>query len=164
MPHCRSKTKSGAPCRAPAGQNGLCFFHAHPELSHSLGRVGGTKNRSKVLETRLLEPLSAESLRDILSEAICDVRTKRMSPRVAGALAQLCNSMYRVLQAADLESRLGRIEQQLAEQGRRESVKPDASSSTAGNTAEQQTGTEAEDRLPIEGEQDDDSPKGGSSQ
>jgi len=42
------------------------------------------------------------------------------------ALAQLCNSLHRVLKTADLEARLARLEQQLAEQESRTSVDTDA--------------------------------------
>ncbi len=45
-----------------------------------------------------------------------------MPPRTAGAIAQLCNSAHKVLQTADLEARLARLEQQLAEQESRASV------------------------------------------
>ena len=36
--YCRGKSKSGAPCRAPAGRDGLCFFHANPEQARALGQ------------------------------------------------------------------------------------------------------------------------------
>ena len=64
-------------------------------------------------------------LRDILAEVIRDVRSKKITPRTAGALSQLCNSLHRILPATDLEARLARLEQQLAEQESRTPVDTD---------------------------------------
>jgi hypothetical protein len=119
---CKGKTTAGAACRAPAGAVGLCYFHAHPDQAHTLGQIGGRKNRSKVVEPPAAGALSAAYLRDILTEAIQDVRSKNMPPRTAGAIAQLCNSAHKILQTADLEARLVRLELQLAEHESRTAV------------------------------------------
>jgi hypothetical protein len=113
---CRGKTATGAACRAPAGPSGFCYFHANPEKARSLGQIGGRKNRTRVPESFSVRVSSAVGLRDVLAEAIDDVRSKKMPPRTAGAIAQLSNSLCRVLPIADLEARLARLEQQLAEQ------------------------------------------------
>ena len=115
MQRCNSKTKAGTPCGAPAGLGGQCFFHANPDRAHTLGRIGGLKNRFQLLEPPPAASLSVVDLRDILAEAIRDVRSKKITPRTAGAVSQLCNSLHRVLQSADLETRLHRLEQQLTE-------------------------------------------------
>lgn len=116
MQHCSGRTKAGTPCRAPAGSEGLCFFHANPEKAHTLGQIGGRKNRGQLPEPPAAGSLSAGDLRDVLAQAIRDVQSKKITPRTAGAVSQLCNSLYRVLQTADLEARLASVEQQLAEQ------------------------------------------------
>jgi hypothetical protein len=126
---CKGKTTAGAACRAPAGAGGLCFFHANPDKAHTLGQIGGRKNRAQLPEPPAAGSLSAADLRDILVEAIHDVRSKKITPRTAGALAQLGNCLHRVLQTADLEARLARLEQQLAEQESRTSVYTDATAS-----------------------------------
>jgi len=151
MQRCSGKTKTGAPCRAPAGADGLCFFHAHPDLAHTLGQIGGMRNRSQVIESSVLEPLSGATLRDILAEAIREVRSRKMTPRNAAALAQLCNSACRVLPTADLENRLARIEQQLAQREIHQSVDPDPSSSPRpSETAEHDARSKDEDRTRTE--------------
>jgi hypothetical protein len=116
MQRCNGKTKTGAPCRAPAGSEGLCFFHANPEQAHTLGQLGGRRNRSKLPEPPPAGSLTAADLCDVVAEAIRDVRSKKMPPRVASALSQLANSAHRLLQTAALENRLAKLEQQLAEQ------------------------------------------------
>ena len=117
MQTCASITKTGAPCRAPAGPGGLCFFHAHPEKVQVLGQVGGRKNRQQLPEPPI-GPFSATEIRNILAESIFGVRSKTLTPRAASAIAQLCNSMKSMLATAELEDRVARLEQQLAEQHR----------------------------------------------
>ena len=63
---CSARTTTGAVCRAPAGSGGKCFFHAHPDRAHTLGQIGGRKNRSKLVDARVPGPLSTAELRDIL--------------------------------------------------------------------------------------------------
>ncbi|GEM_PF-3966373 len=116
MQRCNGKTKRGAPCGAPAGPDGLCFFHKHPDKARTLGQIGGSKNRAQTPEPPAAGSLNIGNLRDILAETIYDVRAKKISPRIAGAIAQLSNAAHRVLQTADLEARLARLEQKLAEQ------------------------------------------------
>jgi hypothetical protein len=143
---CKGKTKAGAPCRAPAGPNGLCFFHAHPEQAHTLGQIGGKKNRSHLPEPPAAGSLSAGDLRDTLGEAIRDVRSRKISPRTAGALAQLCNSAHRILQSADLEARLARLEQQLTEQEGRKSLDTQTTGSLKQEEGRSGTDVQPDDR------------------
>lgn len=139
MRHCNSKTKASAPCRAPAGPGGLCFFHANPDKAHALGQIGGRKNRSQLPEPPAHGCLNAADLRDILIEAIRDVRSKKITPRTAGALAQLANSLHRVLPTADLEARLAKLEQQLVDQQSRTSVDADPARSRRHDETSEET-------------------------
>ena len=116
---CTGKTTTGDACRAPAVEGELCYFHADPNRARTLGRIGGSKNRAQLPEPPAAGSLNVGNLRDILAETIYDVRAKRISPRIGGAIAQLSNAAHRILQTADLEARLARLEQQLAEQERR---------------------------------------------
>ena len=115
--YCRGKSKSGAPCRAPAGRDGLCFFHANPEQARALGQLGGRRNRHLPADPNG-GPLSAIDLRNVLAQAILDVQTKKLPPRRAGAIAQLSNTYCRLIPIADLEERVLRLEQYIAEHQR----------------------------------------------
>jgi hypothetical protein len=116
MQTCDAITKTGAPCRAPAGRGGSrCFLHSHPEKARLLGQEGGRKNRHQLPEPPSADALSAVGLRSILADAIRDVRLKKLSPRSAGAISQLANSLHRLTPTAELEDRVLRLEQQLAE-------------------------------------------------
>ena len=119
---CQAKTATGADCRAPAASSGFCFFHEHPEMAQSLGQIGGRKNRAQMPEAPAPGSLNSDDLLAVLAEAIHDVRSKKISPRTGGALAQLCNSAYRILPMADLEARVATLEKQLAEQQTRTSA------------------------------------------
>jgi hypothetical protein len=167
MKYCGGKTKTGAACRAPAGPDGLCFFHAHPDLARNLGHIGGLKNRSPVRELSTHESLSGANLQHILSEAIREVGSRKMTPRNAAALAQLSNSLHRVLPTADLERRLARIEQQLADQESRQSADPNPSEAPkSSETAERHAGSGEKEKAHSEdrAESDNDDPlEGGSS-
>jgi len=161
MQTCASITKTGAPCRAPAGPGGLCFFHAHPEKAQVLGQVGGRKNRQQLPEPPI-GPFSATEIRNILAESIFGVRSKTLTPRAASAIAQLCNSMKSMLATAELEDRVARLEQQLAEQ-HRDSADP-REAETVGNTVadeeaaeqlvEEEPSTLPDAGQPVEGSED----------
>ena len=110
-------------------EGGLCFFHGNPDRAHTLGQISGRKNRSQLNERTIAGSVSGGDLRDILAEAIHDVRSKKITPRTVSALSQLCNSLHRVLPTADLEGSLAKLEQQLAEQEGRTSAHTDPTGS-----------------------------------
>ena len=141
MQRCSGKTKAGLPCRAQAGSGGLCFFHANPEKAQALGQIGGRKNRSRTSEPPAASPLSAADLRDYLVEAIQDVRSNKITPRTGAAISQLCNTLFRVLQNADLEARLAKLEQRLAEEAR---TSVDSGPTSSGRTDETCSGAPAQ--------------------
>jgi hypothetical protein len=86
--------------------------------------IGGRKNRSQLPEPPTTGLLSVADLRDILADLrdILAEVIRDVTPRTAGALSQLCNSLHRILPATDLEARLARLEQKLAEQESRTPV------------------------------------------
>lgn len=139
---CNGLTKEGAPCGAPAGSGGLCFLHANPQAARALGQIGGRKNRARMQEPPVAGSLSAVDLRGILAHSIQEVISKKMSPRVGSTVSQLCNSAHRIILTADLEARVGRLEEQLAQ---KESRVPMVSDATAGRRLEKDhAGADAE--------------------
>ena len=132
MQTCRGKTKAGSACRAPAGSGGLCFFHANPDSAKTLGQVGGRKNRRVAVDLQIPENLTATELCKITGNAICSLLAGELRARDASALAQLCNSLYRIIPGADLEARVATLEQQVAE---KERGLPSDSASTEDDTA-----------------------------
>ena len=115
MQTCKGKTKAGSACRAPACSGGLCFFHANPDSAKTLGQVGGRKNRRSTVDLQIPENLTATELCKITGNAIRSLLAGELRARDASALAQLCNSLYRIIPGADLEARVATLEQQVAE-------------------------------------------------
>ena len=113
---CKGQTTTGAACQAPAGSGGLCFFHANPDSAKALGQIGGRKNRRSVVDLQVPDNMTAADLRKVTGQAIRLLLSGELRAREASALAQLCNTLHRVLPTADLEGRLAKLEQQLAEQ------------------------------------------------
>jgi len=109
---CKAKTTAGKPCRAAPMAGGLCFLHANPERVRALGQAGGRKNRYRVPDVPMLPAeINATVVRDILAQAILDVRSNILAPRAAVALAQLSNTLLRVIQMTELDLRIAKLEQ-----------------------------------------------------
>jgi hypothetical protein len=119
MQTCQAKTKTGTACRAPAGPGGLCFFHANPESAKTLGQIGGRKNRRSAIDLQVPDNMTTADLRNVTVQAIRLLLSGEMHAREASALAQLCNSLYRVIPTVDLEARLKTLEEQVVEEERK---------------------------------------------
>jgi len=117
MQTCQGKTTAGASCRAPAGSGGLCFFHANPDSARALGQIGGRKNRRSVVDLEVPDNMTAADVRNVTAQALRLLLSGNMHAREACAVAQLCNSLYRVIPNADLEARVTTLEEQLVQEG-----------------------------------------------
>jgi hypothetical protein len=109
---CKGKTKKGRACRAAATKGGLCFFHANPNKTSELGRIGGRKNRHA--KTDAPDPLprleTAMAVRTTVARLIEDVYTGKLNPKIASGLAPLLNLQLRAIESSDLEDRLTKLE------------------------------------------------------
>ena len=113
---CSAKTKDGSDCRAPAViGTAFCALHGDPERAAELGRMGGQKNRHYV-ETEPMEitpPSTPEEIKNLLAQAMADVRAKKLEPRAATALTYMSRVLLEAIAATDLQSQVERLEQQL---------------------------------------------------
>ena len=116
MQPCQGKTRTGSACRAPAGSGGLCFFHANPGRAVALGQIGGRKNRRPVVELQIPDNMTAADVRNLTGQAIRLLLSGELRAREAGALAQLCNLLFRFIPAADLEARVAMLEAHVVQQ------------------------------------------------
>ena len=116
MQPCQGKTRTGSACRAPAGSGGLCFFHANPGRAVALGQIGGRKNRRPVIELQIPDNMTAADVRNLTGQAIRLLLSGELRAREAGALAQLCNLLFRFIPAADLEARVAMLEAHVVQQ------------------------------------------------
>ena len=150
MQRCKGKTRTGAACRAPAGSGGLCFFHANPDCAKALGQIGGRRNRRSVVNLQVPENMTAADVCNVTGHAIRLLLAGELRAREASALAQLCNSLYRVIPTADLETRVTMLEEQVAQEERGPSADCDSTGSPAEATEAAETGArlEAEQQSP----------------
>jgi hypothetical protein len=143
MKTCQGKTRTGATCRAPAGSGGLCFFHANPDSARALGQIGGRKNRrSAVVDLQVPDNMTAVDLRNVTVQAIRLLLSGELQAREASALAQLCNSLYRVIQTADLETRVATLEEQVAQE--QSEAPPDGDPSQSHTNGAEAAGTDVQ--------------------
>ena len=115
MARCQGITKTGKPCRAPATAGGLCFLHANPSQARELGRVGGRKNRQQEPELPSPKSMTIAQLNEVLIGTLHGLQSKKVSARRASAVVQVCGALQRTLPAADLEARVSRLEERMAE-------------------------------------------------
>ena len=110
---CRAKTKAGRQCAAPAVRDGIyCALHADPDGAAQLGRKGGTKNR-KTYEANEWEgsaPRNACDVKNLLAEAMAEIRAGRMDPKLGTTLGYLGTSLLKAIETSDIEERLEKLE------------------------------------------------------
>jgi hypothetical protein len=77
--------------------------------------MGGQKNRHYV-ETEPMEitpPSTPEEIKNLLAQAMADVRAKKLEPRAATALTYMSRVLLEAIAATDLQKQMERLEQQL---------------------------------------------------
>jgi len=112
---CQKKKRDGKRCRAPAlAGKKYCALHAEPGRAAALGRKGGCRRTvcSPDSLKEFVAPQSAADLRDLLAEAIIEIRAGKLDPKVGNALGYLGTSLLRALEVSDTERRLDALEGQ----------------------------------------------------
>lgn len=117
---CSAKTKRGHPCRAAVvcGTR-FCALHGDPTRAAELGRMGGLKNRHYVDtdEVTIAPPSTPEDIKNLLAQAMADVRAKKLDPRTASTLTYMSGALLKAFESTDLEKRLARLEEELRAKG-----------------------------------------------
>jgi general stress protein YciG len=109
---CRAATKAGRHCAAPAIRGGIyCALHNDPDRAAQLGRKGGANNR-KVYEgnEEIRPPQNACDVKNLLAEAMAQIRTGRMDPKLGTTLGYLGMSLLKAIETSDIEERLEKLE------------------------------------------------------
>lgn len=117
---CSAKTKRGLPCRAAVVQGTrFCALHGDPARAAELGRMGGLKNRHYVdnEEVIIAPPTTPEDVKNLLAQAIVDVRARKLDPRTASTLTYMSGALLKAFESTDLEKRLTRLEEELRAKG-----------------------------------------------
>ena len=104
---CHAENKAGKPCGAPAvGATNRCVMHSG--MATELGSKGG-RRRTVYRPDDLKEfpaPKNAADLRDLLAQAIIEIRTGKLDPKLANSISYLGAGFLRAVEVADLEARL----------------------------------------------------------
>lgn len=121
---CSAKTKKGTRCQARAiAGSSLCAFHANPDRAAELGRIGGRKNRHFV-ETEVVNvtpPSTPEEVKNLLSQAMADVRARKLEPGVASTITYMASVLLKAMDDTDTHRRLSRLEGRVLEGEAKES-------------------------------------------
>jgi hypothetical protein len=78
----------------------FCALHGNPERAAELGRMGGQKNRHYI-ETEpvnITQPSTAEDVKNVIGQAIVDVRARKLDPRIAMALTSTSRVLLEAFQ------------------------------------------------------------------
>ena len=113
---CSAKTKRGTECKASRIFNSrFCAFHSDPTRAAELGRAGGRKNRHylETEEVNIAPPSTPEDVKNLLAQAMADVRALKLDPRTAGALTYMAGALLKALESTDLQQRITRLEETL---------------------------------------------------
>jgi len=80
-----------------------------------LGRAGGRKNRHylETEEVNIAPPSTPEDVKNLLAQAMADVRALKLDPRTAGALTYMAGALLKALESTDLQQRITRLEETL---------------------------------------------------
>ncbi len=110
--HCRATRKDGQPCAAPVlGAGDYCFAHdPRRKAERDAARQAGGAARANV---RRLDRLVPHRLRPVLEQllaALRDVRSGKLAPAQATAMAALAGAVVRVYGVAQLEQRVEELE------------------------------------------------------
>ena len=111
---CSAKTKRGDHCRAPAViGTSFCALHGDPKRAAELGRMGGRRNRHYVdtEPVNITPPSTPEDVKNLLAQATADVRAKKLDPRTASTIAQMCGILLKAFDSTDVHQRLRRLEE-----------------------------------------------------
>jgi hypothetical protein len=74
--------------------------------------MGGRKNRHyvEIENVDVVPPSTPEEVKALLSQAMADVRTRKLDPRIASALTYMASVLLRAIDSIDVHRRLCRLE------------------------------------------------------
>jgi hypothetical protein len=77
--------------------------------------MGGLKNRHSVDtdEVTIAPPSTPEDVKNLLAQAMADVRAKKLDPRTASTLTYMSGALLKAFESTDLQRRLARVEEEL---------------------------------------------------
>jgi hypothetical protein len=116
MKKCKAKTKDGKACPARPGANGLCTMHqpgTAKELSSRAVEARRREREAALQEAakKLRVPKDGTEVNEALLQCFAETKAGLLDPEVARAVSGLANVFFRGLEIAELERRIGAIEE-----------------------------------------------------
>jgi hypothetical protein len=115
---CQHRKPDGSPCKAtPQAGSAYCFFHdpARDDQRREARRKGAAA-RNRKPDPGPVEDVSLANVQDVaaaLARTINDVRSRRLEPKTANAVAALAGQLLAALRGGAIEERLRRLEEEL---------------------------------------------------
>lgn len=104
---CPAIKKNGQPCKAKAGTSGFCIAH-DPQAKEWRRKGGLASSRSRRAEKLL--PARLRPVVDLLDQALREVHSGALDPRVATAMASLAGALIKAVTTGEIEERVRNLE------------------------------------------------------
>jgi hypothetical protein len=112
--HCQATRTDGAPCGAPPGKHGLCFWHDPEQREDMLAaaRNGGSR---KGLLLPIGRPLDTVEARGLLASVLAALLDGALDSNTARAAAYILQVERKIAEGAELERRIAGLEALLSQ-------------------------------------------------
>ena len=89
-----------------------CVLHSDPQRAAELGRMGGRQNRHYIEtdDVVISPPSNPQEIKSLLSQAMADVRSRKLDPRIASTLTYMAGALLKAFETTEVHERLARLE------------------------------------------------------
>src|SRR5919106_1362209 len=112
--HCQATRSDGAPCGAPPGKRGICFWH-DPERREEMLAASRNGGGRKALPLAVGRPLKGEEAQGLLASVLAVLLDGALDPNTARAAAYILQVERKIAEGAELERRIAGLEALLSQ-------------------------------------------------
>lgn len=115
MQTCQALTKSGGPCRGPAGGSGYCYSHdpaVSPEERREV-RANGGRNSAALSRVVCSMPAHFRRVYDLLMQSMEDVASGKGEPQRLTALSTGARALVALVEVGELAAKVEAMEETL---------------------------------------------------
>ena len=111
---CQASRSDGAPCGAPPGKQGLCFWH-DPERREEMLAASRNGGGRKALPLPVGRPLKGEEAQGLLASVLAALLEGALDPNTARAAAYILQVERKIAEGVELERRIATLEALLSQ-------------------------------------------------
>jgi hypothetical protein len=111
---CQTTRSDGAPCGAPSGKRGLCFWH-DPERREEMLAASRNGGGRKALPLPVGRPLKGEEAQGLLASVLAAPLEGALDPNTARAAAYILQVERKIAEGVELERRIAGLEALLSQ-------------------------------------------------